>query len=173
MGDVYIEQLVQKTPSAKDKAMRVLIIAAFVFICAVALLLVLVGYAIALLLVLAGGFFMLYMLTFYNIEYEYTITHGELDIDIIYGKSRRKRLFNGEIKTFEIMCHVSDDSHEHTFNRAQTYLDYSGGIIAENTYKFYCVNKGRQLAIAFEPNAEILAAVKIYMGSSKFKPLST
>lgn len=171
MGDVYIEHLVKKSPTTKDIAMRALIVAFFVFMCAIGFLVMVTITPIGLLLPLVAGFVMLYLLSFFSVEYEYTLTNGELDIDIIYDKRRRKRLLSAELKKFEIMCHVTDTAHEHTFTRAQVYKDYSSGIIGPNTYKFFYGDKGSLMAVAFEPSDEILNAAKVYMGSGKLKML--
>ena len=34
-------------------------------------------------------------------EYEYTFTNGNLQIDVIYGKKKRKNIFDEEVKTFD------------------------------------------------------------------------
>jgi len=167
VGDVYIEHLVKKKPDAKSMLAKLGISIAFGIVAGVLFILSLNNLPILLALVVAAVFVALYCVSFFNIEYEYIFTNGELDIDIIYSKSRRKRLFTGEIKSFEVMCHVSDSGHEHAFTRADVKKDYSSGDVKENTYKFFVNQKGKRYAIAFEPNDELLQAFRPYMGTSK------
>jgi len=167
MGDIYLEHLVKKKPNAKTVVAKAGIAALFGTLAGGGFLIGFFFQPIAFLLVFAALFAAIYAMSFFNIEYEYILTNGELDIDIIYSKSRRKRLFSGEIKVFEVMCHVSNNDYASTFSRADVRKDYSGGEVGVNTYMFFTSQKGRRLAVAFEPNNEMLKAFAPYMGYSK------
>jgi hypothetical protein len=161
MGDVFIEHIVKKKPSVGDMMAKVGIVAAFILVSVIILMFLPFGP----LFVLVLGFGALYAMSFFNIEYEYIFTNGELDIDAIYSKSRRKRLFSAEIKPFEIMCHISEMSHNSMFAKATARKDYSSGLINERTYMFLSNYKGQKLKITFEPSDEMLKSFRPYLGS--------
>ena len=89
-NDFYSEQLVAKKSGGSETAKKILIgvltalVAAFLFLIIIfPLSLLLVG------LVFYGGY---YLMTGIDTEYEYILTNGDLDIDKITGKRKRKRL---------------------------------------------------------------------------------
>lgn len=164
MGDVFKEQLVRKQPSVKTAALRVGIIAAAAVIVFIAVAL---AAQIGIILAFAICFGAYYLLTFLNVEYEYIFTNGELDIDIIYSRSRRKRLFSANVKNFDIMCHIEDKMRAGEFNGAQITLDYSGGTVTENTYAFLLPYKGKRTKVIIDPNEKMLTAIAGVMSRQK------
>jgi hypothetical protein len=158
MSDIFIEHLVKKHADGKDVALKALIILAF----AISVFISLITFPF---IILITGFACWYAMSFTNKEYEYIFTNGELDIDVIYNKSRRKRLFTAEVKPFEVMCHISDMGYEPVFSRAEVVRDYSGGKPAANTYMFFTHYKSKRTKIIFEPNDEMLTAFRKYLGT--------
>lgn len=155
MGDIFKEQLIKKIPSNRDMLLKALIVIATV-------ILVIAGFmiipSIAPLLA-AGVIFLAYYLNgMLNIEYEYIYTNGELDIDCIYAKSKRKRLFSANARDFEVMAHVEDKEHIHDFDSAQVVKDYSSGKVTENSYAFLYTHNGKRTKFIIEPNETILKA---------------
>lgn len=97
-NDFYSEQLVAKKSGGSETAKKILIgvltalVAAFLFLIIIfPLSLLLVG------LVFYGGY---YLMTGIDTEYEYILTNGDLDIDKITGKRKRKRLLSTKIGDF-------------------------------------------------------------------------
>lgn len=164
MTDVFNEQLVKKKPSTKDtiiKAGIIAVVCILSFIC----LMYLAGFAlIAIAAIIFGAY---YAFSFFNVEYEYIFTNGELDIDCIYAKSRRKRMFSSSVKNFEIMAHVSDNDHADDFANVVETKDYSSGTVSNNTYAFVCTYKSKRTKYIFEPNDDMLKAFKTYLTPRK------
>jgi hypothetical protein len=100
-----------------------------------------------------------FAMSFLNVEYEYVFTNGDLDIDIIYNRARRKRIFSGHVNNFELMCHVEDKIRIGEFASAQETRDYSSGVVGENTYAFLTPYNGKRLKIIFEPNEKMMKAI--------------
>ena len=166
MGDIFIEHLVKKKPDSMQLLAKISIIAGFLLICFAGFIFL---FNFLPIIIVVAGFAAFYGISFFNIEYEYSFTNGELDIDRIYSKSRRKRVFTAEIKNFEVMCHASDKSSDSIFNQATTKMDCSTGETNANTYKFFINNRGIKTQIIFQPNEEMLNAFRPYLGSSKLK----
>ena len=171
MGDVFKEQLVKKAYTGKDTALRFGIVALaviLVFICTI--IPVIQQFWI---FVLAAAVFGAYVLiSRLNIEYEYIFTNGDLDIDIIYNKNSRKRLFSSSVKQFEIMTHVQDTAHTHEMSNVNETKDYSSGIVGPHTYAFVTSYSGKRLKVIFEPNEMMIKAFSTVLTPRKlFKKL--
>ena len=155
MGDVFREQIVARTQTAKDTAIK-LCMWVLVVLIGVGVLMYFPGFALIIVVLLGVG--AKFLQGYLNVEYEYIFTNGELDIDVIYDKSRRKRLFSGSVKSFEIMAHTGDRNHERAFSAAQETRDYSAGTPNENTYAFLTAYNGKKVKVIIEPNEKMLKA---------------
>ena len=157
MGDVFKEQLVKKAVTGKNTALRfgIVTLAVIIFFFCLAIPFVQqFSVFVAAVLVFGAYFF----ITRQNIEYEYVFTNGELDIDIIYNKSRRKRLFSASVRDVEIMAHVQDTARKHDLSNAAETKDYSSGIVGPNTYAFIMAYKGKRTKFIIEPNEMMIKA---------------
>lgn len=102
--DIFVEQIVKKTASGKDWALRVLIGIAMGVLSAAALFIFffILPIPAAGLLLVAGIFWGGYrLITNSDCEYEYIVTNGEIDIDKIIAKRKRVRLITAKASTFE------------------------------------------------------------------------
>ncbi|MCL2377022.1 MAG: hypothetical protein FWC76_06445 [Defluviitaleaceae bacterium] len=162
MKDVFKEQLVKRRPDTKTTLAKVGLVLAALFLMVLALVLSMMVQALNLLLpilwvaIVFGAYFMFRR---FNIEYEYVLTNYELDIDIIYGKSRRKRIFSTSVRDFEAFRRAGSVEMEHTFSAANAKADYSSGPGGSNTYEFLVAYKGKKMRIIFEPNEELLSSI--------------
>ena len=100
MSDLYLEELVKRKWTTKDRAVRILLIALTVIL-------------------ILGAFFVQYILVFpaiaiciadififprFNIEWEYQYVNGELDVDRIINKAKRKRRESIDLDRVEIIA---------------------------------------------------------------------
>ncbi len=164
MGDIYKEQIVKKKPSTADMLKRVGLVLAVVIIF---LACVLILPSMAFIVAAAAGFGAYLLMGMLNVEYEYIFTNGELDIDIIYSKTRRKRVYSGSVKDFEIMAHVEDKMHVHEFSNINETKDYSSGVVNANTYAFMTNYKSKHIKVIFEPNEMMLKAIATVISPRK------
>lgn len=164
MGDVFKEQIVKRQQTSKDVAKRIgLIIGAIlIFLIAQALI-----PAISVIIGTAALFGALFISSFLKAEYEYVFTNGELDIDVIYNRSRRKRAFSCYVNNVEIMAHLEDTTHMGEFHRAQETRDYSSGVVGPDTYAFLINHGGKYLKVIIEPNEKMMAALKTAVPRTK------
>jgi len=166
MNDVFKEQMVKQATTMKAnlvKAGAIVLTVIIFFVC----------FSIQSLqtffpfILLAVGFGDYLLFGMFNCEFEYILTNGDLDVDVIYGKSRRKRVFTGDLKSVEIMCHVDDMGYEAVFKTAVVKKDCSDGKPSKNTYKFVAPCKGKMMAITFTPNDEMLKLMMPYLGQRR------
>ena len=164
MGDVFNEQIVKRHGTFKDSLMRVGIVVLILVIFFVSFLLL---DTFGILIGAAAVFGDMYLMSFLNVEYEYVFTNGELDIDIIYNRARRKRLFSTMVKDFEIMAHVEDKAHMGAFGSAQETINCHSGEIGPSTYAFLATIKGKRAKVIFEPNDKMLKAIGLALSRRK------
>lgn len=100
--DQFAEQLVKKYHSSKDDLHRALIIAAAAVITVVSVLLLFGGFPLAIVLPVCAIWAAYYFVKMQSIEYEYSCTNGELDIDKIMGQNRRKSMLSVQVGTFTV-----------------------------------------------------------------------
>ncbi|MCD8090325.1 MAG: hypothetical protein LUD81_06845 [Clostridiales bacterium] len=166
MDNVIIEQLIDHSPTKEDRKRRyiyLIVTAVFVFIwlCLPNIL------AIIFMEVLTVACAALLMNFFLNKEYEYTFVDGDLDIDVIYNKSRRRRVFTGSVQEFEIIAHFTDKENL-DFYKNYKLKDFSGGLVNDNTYVFAASYKGKKARFVIEPNDNLLEALRQSTVPTKF-----
>ena len=164
MSDVFKEQLVKRKKTPRDKVLTYAAMFVCVFICVI-LFLPIQFFVVPLGMLLWIG--ARYLLSFLNIEYEYIFTNGDLDIDRIYDKSRRKRIYSGDVKNIEIMVPINDNGYEGSFKKAEKKFDCTSGTYGDNTYKFMVLYKEKNYNIIFEPNDMLLNSMAPYLGQQR------
>lgn len=170
MGDIFKEQLVKRQPNLKTTLVKVGIVVAALFLILVAYLfsnISIINLILPLIVigVVAGAYF---LFTMQNIEYEYIYTNGELDIDCIVNKSRRKRVFSSDIRTIEIMAHIDDNNYKSEFNNVEKVLDFSSGVTNQNTYVAKMPYQNKQIKLIIEPNENLQNAMSQVLTPRKF-----
>lgn len=154
INDIFNEQLIKKERTGTDVMKSVAIwSAAGVIAVALILFLPMVGPMIAL-LALWGAYILNGRL---KQEFEYSFTNGEMDIDVIYNQSKRKRLLTIDCKKILAMEKVK--SKEHVAKDIAKVLDYSSGVMNENLYALTYQIDGQKTRIYIEPNEQILKGI--------------
>ena len=177
--DIFIEELVKKERDARDK---------LVFCGMLALALILTCFFLWLMPWFAGmtiahegawgigipGLFLGIAAVWYGfywfrvqsrVEYEYTFTNGELDIDGIYGKRRRKRLLTLRIKTCTLCAPVYDKQFREDYLRVSvaTKTYYAAGGVDSRQVCFADFGRGQDSGrLIFTPSDKLLEAMKRY-----------
>lgn len=102
-----------------------------------------------------------FLMKYFSIEHEYIVTNGELDIDIIYGKKKRKRLATINSKNLEVLAPLEGDNvTKGNFNKK---IDASTGI--KENKKYYAIFNHKEFGktlLIFEPSEEMLENIKYY-----------
>jgi len=167
LKDVFNEQLVKRATTPLDVFLRVLLLLVLLVVSVVAFWFI---PAFALMVVVAAAFGAWWLNGRLNKEFEYALTNNDLDVDVIYNRAARKRIFSGDIKAFEMMAPVTDTSREveAAFARAQATLDCSRGRPGENTYAFITHYNSKRIKVIFDPNDAMLALMAKRLTPQKF-----
>lgn len=99
--DTFFEQITSMRKGAKGIILILLILAAALAVGAVLMLLAVANMSLAgiIFLAIAGVFYGAYrLIALFNVEYEYILTNGEMDIDKITNRAARKRQITFNLK---------------------------------------------------------------------------
>jgi uncharacterized membrane protein len=129
--DIFIEKIVKRKKDAVDY----LIVAGLVF-AAVAISFVAFAFVpqASLLIAIGACYGAWYVAGMRNIEFEYCLTNGDLDIDRIVSMRKRKRIFSGNAKDFEMVAPVKSIHYSSEIKNTKKVIDASGGKGAEGVW---------------------------------------
>lgn len=159
-NDVFKEQLVARKSNAKDLVKKVGVVLG-------AIILLIVGAtfvpSIAIFLALGLGWVAFVLIRRFNLEFEYIFTNGELDIDKIYNKLKRKHALTVDVRSFVVMVQMNNPSLKSEIGNITKVLDYSAGEVTDSTYAAVYEDDGQRIQLIFDPNEEIFKAIKMYI----------
>ncbi len=98
--------------------------------------------------------------TSFNIEYEYSVTNGIVDIDKIINKSNRKRLFTFECKQIEKV-----EKFNKNLNNKSEYRFCTDDMENALLFTVNC-NDGNKLELVISPNEKLMDYIKIFLPRS-------
>lgn len=164
--DSYIEQLVVHKKNIKDFMIGVVMVLSIFAILAVGVILgfIVNGYFMMLSIFLAvfDIYFCWYVITGRNVEYEYTVTNNNLQIDKVMAKRRRKDVLSIDIKKIEGFDKITENRLN---DRKCEKVLYCGTYDDDpNQYRFIALTKkwGRVMVV-FAPNEKVLNSIKQYL----------
>ena len=156
MSDLYLEELVKKKRTGKDSALRIGLMAVTAVMVVLALLswnLIIIVAAIA---VCVADIF---IFPRFNTEWEYQYVNGEVDVDRILNKSKRKRVGNFDIANAEILAPASSHRMDYYNNNSKMkVVDYTScdPEREKHVYAMIVSNEGQVSKILFEPTEKML-----------------
>ncbi len=160
--DTFIEQIIKKNRTGRDAVLKALICVGAVLVSVVMLFLPIVPVNFLFALgVVYGGY---YLMTGFDCEYEYIVTNGEIDIDKIIAKRKRKRLITFKISAFESFGEYKDAPAPG--NSVTTVLANGRDETGDDSRDYYADFKHGSLGsvrIIFTPNERVLEAMKPYL----------
>ena len=167
MNDVYCEYIVKRKTGTWALACRyMMVVATFLAFYYGMFLLQFYGLFFGMLLV----FLCMYVFKNTNVEYEYQFISGELDIDVIFSKKKRKKARRFDLKTVEVFAPSDSDvfaQYEKKMQeKAYKVVDYSSGNPDRKKYAFV-VSKGEKGVekVIFEPNEKMVEAIRQFIPS--------
>ncbi len=119
-------------------------------------------FGIGLALVAALGYAGYIVITGRNIEYEYSLTSGDLEISKIISKRKRKRIFSGSCRQFEIIDKASSDRHNISANNVISKIRAVSSMSSEDAYFFITHYNNNKVVVYFEPDSEILNIIRTF-----------
>lgn len=163
MSDLYSELLVKKEKTAKDSVIKYGLITLTV-------LFVLAGLFVSPLLLIAAivvGVITYFIIPKTDLEFEYLFVNGEMDIDMVMAKSKRKRVKSINLSEADLMAPMK--SHRLDYyngNQKMKVLDYSSGNPEHNRYAIIARDGNEACKIIIEPD-EALAKIMRNSAPSK------
>ena len=109
-----------------------------------------------------------YLWQFVSIEFEYSIAMGEIDMDIIYGQRRRKRIANAKIRDMLLIAPYGSE-----YDRDINSPDIAKRIFAASDINspdtYFCIyndEKNGKTLLIFEATKKTLGVMKYYNPSA-------
>lgn len=93
-----------------------------------------------------------------NVEYEYTITNGELDIDMIKGRTRRKHITTINLKTVSFIGNEDSEATEEAMRSSGT---------ADRQYRFTDGTKGGTVLVTDVVSKKDNSKIRVYFSANK------
>lgn len=154
MSDYYTEQLVKQ----KTKASSVLAKIVLIVVTALSFFLVLL-FPMAMIVPVIMIAVDMFLFKRFDLEFEYLYVNGDLDIDKIMAKQKRKRVFETNVRDIEVLAPTGSIELQQ-YQRTKTY-DFSSGAGKVKTYEMVTNSQGQTVKIIFEPNKTILEGMKM------------
>ncbi|OQB13240.1 MAG: hypothetical protein BWY15_01870 [Firmicutes bacterium ADurb.Bin193] len=155
--DFFCETIVRRKKGAKEYILALAMVVMLVAIVSAAFMLIKIlgGFF---LLAIAGIIYLFYIgITSLNIEYEYALTNGELDIDKITARRKRKRILTVNSSLFEYFAPMTKE-HIQRYNDAsvEKRFDFTSNTGSDGVYFAIFRTDGVKTCITFEPNERML-----------------
>lgn len=155
MKDIYVEWMVKKRRTWVDGLIRAASIFAII-ICV--LLFLLTAKMLFFFVIVAAGVGAYFVFGYTDVEYEYVYVSGELSIDRILSKSRRKRIERFDTGRIEIVAPLKSHRLDGFANRKCREYDYTSGVRTQNSHIFVLYTEGKRVLL--EPNYDLVKALK-------------
>lgn len=169
MNDIFIEQLVKRKRTMRDRVLFVVTIILVFLIPATIMFLTLNNLilhyfaVLALFIFLMGIWFIWFVRSHQNIEFEYQMVQDFLVVSKIIAKRKRKELLRLDTHSIEQLA----KGDEPEINKVKLVRVIDAAIDSsdeKNTYyAVYTVAGGGRRALFFNPNEKILNAMKLYL----------
>ncbi|MBP3250918.1 MAG: hypothetical protein IJ170_05125 [Ruminococcus sp.] len=161
--DNFAEQLVKKQQTSADRAKLIMIVAGGIILT----LLLAIGAVLMLgrplisfvgLIGAAGlGYWTYFSAQSMQVEYEYTFTNGELDIDKIIAKSRRKAMLSVDVSKFTAFGKYNDSLEE---TSDMTVVFATDNIASGEYYADFPHEEYGSTRLVFSPDEKMLSNIK-------------
>lgn len=159
MRDLYSEILIKRRTPLKEQIVKIM------------MLVVTVGMGVLYLMTLQWVFLIVciamivtdyFLIPEFNLEYEYLYVNGELDIDKIMSKVKRKRVCSLDLtKDLEIMAPLSSHALDSYKNKKNMKVsDYSSGVESKGQYGLVMQGENGMFMAIIEPDDVMINDIK-------------
>ena len=157
MSDLYSELLVKKEKSAKDHMIKFGMIGLIVLFVIAGLFFMPILLIAAIVLGVAAYF----VIPGTDLEFEYLFVNGELDIDKIMAKTKRKKVKTLNLQEADLMAPLN--SHRMDYyngNQKMKVLDFSSGNPEHKRYAIIARDGGETCKIIIEPDEALAKSMR-------------
>lgn len=159
--DVFVEQIVKKKYDAKDYLIFIGIglgTLMLLFACLVIKVLASFSFFIGI-GILVGAYFLIISR---NLEFEYSVTNGDVTVDKIINRSKRKRVISFDAHTAEEMGKYDAEKHQGKSYDKRLFTGDSADNKESWYMTFHSAKTGYTLLV-FTPNEKVLTAIKPFL----------
>lgn len=166
--DVFLEKIVARRKDAKDFLLVIAIIVAALVVISVSLSFpVTKGFAP---IIIVGIIYVVYrLITSRNIEFEYAVTNGDLDIDKIISQRKRKRIFSASCKDFDVVAKPGSVHFTKDVKAISKRIEAVSSMDAPGVYFITLHHKGERTVLFFQPDERMLNSFKIFIPKKVFE----
>ena len=157
MGDLYSEYLVKKKPTALDAVIKY----GLIILTVLAALAGLFVSPVILVLAVIFGVVSYFVIPKTDIEYEYLFVNGELDIDMVMAKTKRKKVNTFDLREADLIAPVNSQRMAYYNNNSKLkILDYSSGDESHRRFAVIIRADGDTCKVILEPDDTMAQAIK-------------
>ncbi|MCR5368308.1 MULTISPECIES: DUF6106 family protein [Eubacterium] len=163
--DRYNERLVYGKP---EPATKFKLFIAVLFIIGSFVLMMKISMLFFILFVL-GGLFFIKTLEWMNLEYEYTLVNGDIQIAKIASAKKRKELMHIDVEDIKNLDSIFSDKVKNDLSRREKVdvYDFTEQVEGEEYYAVYVKTTGNDLLLVLDLDENCLEHMKIFL-KSKF-----
>jgi len=165
--DIFLEKIVKRKKTVMDSA-----IIAGIIILAILLIMILSSFkflqTFSLFIIVGIGYLAFMFMRSRSIEYEYIVTNGDLDIDMIIAQRKRKRIFSGSCKDFDVVAKLTSGQYDHNTQSIKKRILAISSMESKDVYFATLVKDGQKTLIFFEPHAKMIESFKKYIPRKVF-----
>ena len=160
MDDVFVERLVARKASGTDMLMKMGLVLGAIVLIALSFMIQAISFLAPVIVVGIGwGAWILFSKT--NVEFEYSLSNGELTIDGVYGQRKRKNLISISVRErMEIMAPVSNDYSSELNKQVSNTLDVASMKNAPNRWFMNVKGDTGLVRVFFEPDEKLITAMR-------------
>lgn len=160
MKDLFYEQMIKRKEVANPKLIRIAVIVLIAFLMTIgALVFGFISVVIAVVLGVASFF---YIFPHSSMEYEYTLSNYDMDIDAIYNRSKRESIMSFDIRKAEMIA--PKGSSKLAYFKPSKTMDFTSGNADARVYSIM-INLDKVLYnILIEPDDQMLDNIRVWMG---------
>ncbi len=154
MNEIFIEQLVKRKTTSKSLVAKVVLVL-FTLLVFLATMIIPFALIVGIVLVIVDA----YVFKMFDLEFEYTYIKGELSVDKIMGKERRKKAASFDLTQLDIVA-PTDSYLLDSFRNINKVYDFSSLEPDHKVYAMVLHQNSGYAKVLFEPNGEILNAMR-------------
>lgn len=166
--DIFLEKLITRKKTFIDALIIVGIVLLALLLIVIVLSLRSIG-SFAPIIVVAIGYVAYLLIRSRNIEYEYIVTNGDLDIDVIVAQRKRKRIFSGNCKDFEVLAKMTSGQYDHNAQNIKKRINATTSMNSTDIYFITTTVDGEKTIVFFEPHGKMVESFKKFIPRKVFE----
>ncbi|ADH61467.1 conserved hypothetical protein [Thermoanaerobacter mathranii subsp. mathranii str. A3] len=167
--DAFIEKLVKRQKTSKDTLFSIgVVVAALIVVFGVIPLIPIVRNLWIFFLFLFA-YLAYYLIRSRNIEFEYSLTNSELDVDKIIDQKKRKHVISVDCRDFEVMAKINSDKFTQDIKTIKNRIEAVSSMSSPDVYFAVFEDKGLKTVLFFEPNEKMIEVIARYIPRKLFR----